>query len=163
MIEQSHQPSGCLYVVATPIGNLADLSQRAVETLRQCDWIACEDTRKTGCLLKAHGISQSLHAYHEHNERHQAIKLAERVAKGQYGAVVTDAGTPGVSDPGFRLVRECRRLGLPVSPLPGPTATLAALMASGLPGDGFLFTGFLPPKSAARQTFLRRHQDLPCC
>ena len=150
---------GHLYVVATPIGNLADLTERARAILGAVDLIACEDTRTTGAMLARLGIRRELVAYHEHNEIEAAEKLAEFIALGKSVAVVSDAGTPGLSDPGFRLVRACRRRGLPVVPVPGPSALVAVLSAAGLPTNGFLFAGFLPPKSAARTAFLEKHRD----
>lgn len=151
---------GHLYVVATPIGNLADLTDRAREILRQVDIIACEDTRTTGGLLSKLGLPhQSLVAYHEHNEVEAAERLAAELQAGKSIAVVSDAGTPGLSDPGFRLVRACRRRELPVVPVPGASALTAVLSASGLPTNGFLFAGFLPPKSSARLAFLNKYRD----
>jgi 16S rRNA (cytidine1402-2'-O)-methyltransferase len=150
---------GHLYVVATPIGNLGDLSSRALATLGGVDVIACEDTRTTGSMLSRLGIRRELVAYHEHNEREAAEQLADAVATGRSVAVVSDAGTPGLSDPGFRLVRACRRRGLPVVPIPGPCAITAALSAAGLPTNAWLFLGFLPPKSAARISALTRYRD----
>lgn len=150
---------GHLYVVATPIGNLGDLSSRALATLGGVDVIACEDTRTTGGMLTRLGIRRELVAYHEHNEREAAEQLAEAIAQGRSVAVVSDAGTPGLSDPGFRLVRACRRRGLPVVPIPGPCALTAALSAAGLPTNAWLFLGFLPPKSAARVGALTRYRD----
>ena len=153
---------GVLYVIATPIGNRGDFSPRAVETLRSCDLIAVEDTRKVRRLLDPHGsFSAPLQAYHEHNELALAPRLADRIAAGQRVALLSEAGTPAVSDPGFRLVRECRRRGLPVSPIPGPSAAVAALSVSGLPSDGFLFLGFLPPKGAARRRIFEQYRDFP--
>ena len=154
-------PDACLYLVATPIGNLEDISQRAISILKSCDQIACEDTRKTGRLLEAIQVTSRLCAYHEHNEKECAIYLANCLAAGETIALVVDAGTPGMSDPGFRLVRECRRRGLTVVPIPSPTAMATALCASGLPSDGFLFLGFLPPKGGAHQTFFERYRDFP--
>ncbi len=151
--------SGHLYVVATPIGNLGDLSTRAVATLSSVDVIACEDTRTTGAMLSRLGIRRELIAYHEHNEREVADQLAEAIGNGRSVAVVSDAGTPGLSDPGFRLVRACRRRRLPVIPIPGPCAITAALSAAGLPTNAWLFLGFLPPKSAARIAALTRYRD----
>jgi len=151
--------SGHLYVVATPIGNLADLTERARAILGAVDLVACEDTRTTGAMLTRLGLRRELFAYHEHNETEAAEFLALRLAEGRTIALVTDAGTPGVSDPGFRLVRACRRRGLPVVPVPGASALTAVLSASGLPTNGFLFAGFLPPKAAARVAFLERHRD----
>jgi 16S rRNA (cytidine1402-2'-O)-methyltransferase len=150
---------GHLYVVATPIGNLADLTDRARAILGAVDLIACEDTRTTGAMLTRLAIRRELVAYHEHNEIEAAERLADLLAAGKSVAVVSDAGTPGLSDPGFRVVRACRRRGLPVVPVPGPSALTAVLSASGLPTNGFLFVGFLPPKSAARITFLEKHRD----
>lgn len=150
---------GHLYVVATPIGNLADLTERARAILHGVDLVACEDTRTTGALLARLGLRKELVAYHEHNETEAAERLADQVAAGKSVAVVSDAGTPGLSDPGFRVVRACRRRGLPVVPVPGPSALVAVLSASGLPTNGFLFVGFLPPKSAARIAFLEKYRD----
>ena len=150
---------GHLYVVATPIGNLAALTERARAILGAVDLVACEDTRTTGAMLTRLGIRRELFAYHEHNEAEAAEFLALRLAEGRTVAVVSDAGTPGISDPGFRLVRACRRRHLPVVPVPGASALTAVLSASGLPTNGFLFVGFLPPKSSARLAFLERHRD----
>ena len=146
-----------LYVVATPIGNRADFSQRACEVLGECDLIACEDTRTTGTLLKASGISTPLVSYHEHNEKERAHELVDKLKDGAAIALVSDAGTPAISDPGFRLVRACRREALPVYTVPGPSAVTAALSISGLPSDRFFYTGFLPPRGAARRRFLESH------
>jgi 16S rRNA (cytidine1402-2'-O)-methyltransferase len=150
---------GHLYVVATPIGNLADLTERARAILAGVDLIACEDTRTTGGLLTRLGIRKDLVAYHEHNEIEAAERLADQIAAGKSIAVASDAGTPALSDPGFRVVRACRRRGLPVVPVPGPSAVTAVLSASGLPTNGFLYVGFLPPKSAARISFFERFRD----
>lgn len=150
---------GHLYVVATPIGNLADLTERARALLGSVDLVACEDTRTTGAMLTRLGIRRELVAYHEHNELETADRLADFIAGGKSVAVVSDAGTPGLSDPGFRVVRACRRRNLPVVPVPGPSALLAVLSASGLPTNGFLFVGFLPAKSAARVTFFNKYRD----
>jgi 16S rRNA (cytidine1402-2'-O)-methyltransferase len=152
---------GHLYVVATPIGNLADLTERAKAIIGAVDLVACEDTRTTGLLLARLGLRRDLFAYHEHNEVEAAEYLAAQVAAGKAVAVVTDAGTPGLSDPGFRVVRACRRHGLPVVPVPGASALTAVLTASGLPTNGFFFAGFLPPKSAARNAFLAKYRDFP--
>jgi 16S rRNA (cytidine1402-2'-O)-methyltransferase len=149
---------GHLYVVATPIGNLADLTERARAILGAVDLIACEDTRTTGGLLSRLGLRKELVAYHEHNETEMAARLADQLAAGRSIAVVSDAGTPALSDPGFRLVRACRRRGLPVVPVPGPSALTAVLSASGLPTNGFLFVGFLPAKSAARLAFFEKYR-----
>ena len=152
---------GHLYVVATPIGNLADLTDRARAILGGVDVVACEDTRTTGGLLTRLGLRKDLVAYHEHNETEAAERLAEQVAAGKSVAIVSDAGTPALSDPGFRVVRACRRRGLPVVPVPGPSALTAVLSASGLPSNGFLYVGFLPPKSAARISFLEKYREFP--
>jgi 16S rRNA (cytidine1402-2'-O)-methyltransferase len=151
--------SGVLTLVATPIGNLSDISERAKEALHSADVVACEDTRVTGNLLRLLGIQKPLLAHHEHNERQSAAALAERVAAGEQVAVVCDAGSPALSDPGFRATRECRRRGLPVSPVPGPCAAIAALTASGLPTNAFRYVGFLAPKSAARLRFLEEIRE----
>ena len=150
---------GHLYVVATPIGNLADLTERARAILGAVDLVACEDTRTTGAMLTRLGLHRELTAYHDHNETEAAERLAELIALGKSVAIVSDAGTPGLSDPGFRIVRACRRRGLPVVPVPGASALVAVLSAAGLPTNGFLFAGFLPPKSAARIAFLEKHRD----
>jgi 16S rRNA (cytidine1402-2'-O)-methyltransferase len=156
----SLQPQpGHLYVVATPIGNLADLTDRARAILGAVDLIACEDTRTTGNLLHRLGLHKELVAYHEHNETEAADQLAQLIAQGRSVAVVSDAGTPALSDPGFRLVRACRRRSLPVVPVPGANALAAVLSAAGLPTNGFLFVGFLPAKSAARIAFLQKYHD----
>lgn len=140
-----------LHIVATPIGNMADITLRALETLRLVDVIACEDTRVTAKLLTRHGIRARLVAYHEHNAERMRPLLLERMRRGEAVALVSDAGTPLVSDPGFKLVRAAIAEGLKVTTLPGPSALLAALVLSGLPSDRFLFAGFLPPKPAARR------------
>ena len=150
---------GHLYVVATPIGNLADLTERARAILGAVDLIACEDTRTTGAMLTRIGIRRDLVAYHDHNETEAAERLADLLAGGKSIALVSDAGTPAISDPGFRLVRACRRRALPVVPVPGPCALAAVLSASGLPTNGFLFAGFLPSKTSARTAFLEKYRD----
>jgi 16S rRNA (cytidine1402-2'-O)-methyltransferase len=149
---------GHLYVVATPIGNLSDLTERARAILGAVDLVACEDTRTTGFLLTRLGLRRELVAYHEHNETEMAERLAAELAAGKSVAVVSDAGTPALSDPGFRLVRACRRRGLPVVPVPGASALTAVLSASGLPTNGFLYVGFLPAKSAARIAFFEKYR-----
>ena len=160
MDSPSHQPQpGRLYVVSTPIGNLGDISDRARILLDQVDLVACEDTRVTTKLMRHIGANTPLVAYHEHNERTKAVELAEELSAGKSLALVSDAGTPGISDPGFRIVRECRRRGLPVEAVPGPCALTALLSVSGLPTNGFLFVGFLPPKGSARRSFLEKHRD----
>lgn len=149
---------GHLYVVATPIGNLADVTDRARAILGAVDLVACEDTRTTGGLLTRLGLRKELVAYHEHNELEAATRLADQLAAGRSIALVSDAGTPALSDPGFRIVRECRRRGLPVVPLPGASAITTVLSASGLPTNGFLYVGFLPPKTSARTAFFAKYQ-----
>jgi 16S rRNA (cytidine1402-2'-O)-methyltransferase len=136
--------SGCLYVVATPIGNLGDISQRAVETLGSVDLIACEDTRKSGRLLAHLGIRTPMVSYHEHNETDRSSELLDNLREGQEIALISDAGTPLVSDPGYRLVSLCRHAEVRVVAVPGPCAGVAALSVSGLATDRFLFAGFLP-------------------
>ena len=148
-----------LYLVATPIGNLGDLSQRALQVLRSCDLLACEDTRTSGKLLSHFSIRKDLVSYHEHNEKAKAYELADIIEDGKSVALISDAGTPTLSDPGFRVVRECRKRDLFVSPIPGPSAALAALSASGLPSDRFSYRGFLPAKSAARKRFFEEIRD----
>ena len=150
---------GHLYVVATPIGNLADLTERARAILSAVDVIACEDTRTTGAMLTRLGFHKTLVAYHDHNETEAADRLADQLAAGKSVALVSDAGTPAISDPGFRLVRACRRRNLPVIPVPGPSALIAVLSSSGLPTNGFLYVGFLPPKSAARIAVFEKYRD----
>jgi 16S rRNA (cytidine1402-2'-O)-methyltransferase len=150
---------GTLYVVATPIGNLEDVTLRALRILREVDRVACEDTRRTGTLLRAHGISTPTTSYFEHNERWKGDRILEALRSGRSVALVTDAGTPGVSDPGYRLVRDARAEGLPVVPVPGPSAAVAALSVSGLPTDRFLFVGFLPARAGARRRALEELAD----
>ncbi|WP_313643070.1 16S rRNA (cytidine(1402)-2'-O)-methyltransferase [Stenotrophomonas sp.] len=145
-----------LYVVATPIGNLADLSPRAQEVLRSVAAICAEDTRHTGQLLSHFGISKPLVALHDHNEEAMAERVVSRLLGGESLAVVSDAGTPLVSDPGFRLVRAARAAGVKVSPIPGACAAIAALSVAGLPSDRFVFEGFLPAKGAARRERLNK-------
>ena len=143
--------SGALYVVATPIGNLNDISARALGILREVDAIAAEDTRHTSQLLAHFGINTPQFSLHEHNEHARLAQITTRLREGQSLALVSDAGTPLISDPGFPLVRELRRHGLKVIPIPGPSSILAALSVAGLPTDRFIFEGFLPAKSAARR------------
>jgi len=146
--------SGILYVVATPIGNLADASPRALEALRSADVIACEDTRVTRTLLAHSGIGTPTVALHEHNERQAAEKLLQALRDGKNVALVSDAGTPGLSDPGALLVEQAHRAGIRVSPVPGPSAAAAAFSASGFAASGFLFAGFLPAAGSARRKAL---------
>jgi 16S rRNA (cytidine1402-2'-O)-methyltransferase len=145
---------GTLYVVATPLGHLEDMTLRALRVLREVSLVACEDTRRTGTLLRAHGIGTATTSYFEHNERWKGERILESLRAGRDVALVSDAGTPGISDPGYRLVREARDEGLRVVPVPGPSAAIAALSVSGLPTDRFLFIGFLPPRSRARRRAL---------
>ncbi len=150
---------GTLYVVATPIGNLSDISERALETLRSCDLVACEDTRITGAMLKKFGIEKEMFVNEDSRERGVAPLLLERLKAGKNVALVSDAGTPCISDPGFRIVRACRACGVKVVPIPGACAFASALSASGLPSDSFLFVGFLPAKTAARKNFFEKYAD----
>jgi 16S rRNA (cytidine1402-2'-O)-methyltransferase len=145
---------GTLYLVSTPIGNLEDVTRRALRVLAEVDLIACEDTRHTRKLLDHYGIRTKTISYHEHNERERAEELAARLSQGLNVALVTDAGTPAVSDPGFRLVRAAVERGARVVPVPGATAFVAALTSSGLPTDEFYFAGFLPARSGARRAKL---------
>ncbi len=148
------EQSGFLYVVATPIGNLDDISQRAVTTLSQVSWIAAEDTRHTGRLLQHLGIQARTFSLHDHNEKQRAASIIQKCLAGENVALVSDAGTPLISDPGYSLVRQCRDAGIRVIPVPGPCALITALCAAGLPTDKFHFIGFLPPKSSQRQSVL---------
>jgi 16S rRNA (cytidine1402-2'-O)-methyltransferase len=146
---------GTLYVVATPIGNLSDMTSRAVRVLREVALIACEDTRRTVRLLQAHEIATPMTSFFEHNERWKGERILRALREGRDVALVSDAGTPGISDPGFRLVREARAEGLAVVPIPGASAAMAALSVSGLPTDRFLFVGFLPARTHARREALK--------
>ncbi|OHV12230.1 16S rRNA (cytidine(1402)-2'-O)-methyltransferase [Kushneria phosphatilytica] len=150
----SEPGEGALYVVATPIGNLDDLSARAVEVLGQVDLVAAEDTRHSSRLLSHLGLQVSLMSLHDHNEAARVEKLREIVAAGQQVALISDAGTPLISDPGYRVVRALRDAGLRVVPIPGPCALVTALSAAGLPTDRFLFEGFLPARSGTRRNRL---------
>jgi 16S rRNA (cytidine1402-2'-O)-methyltransferase len=152
---------GKLYVVATPIGNLGDISARALAVLAQADLVAAEDTRTTGHLLAHHGIVARLVALHEHNEMQRAAELVARMRAGETIALVSDAGTPGISDPGALLVARAREAGVDVCPIPGANAAIAALSAAGLAASHFLFYGFLPVKPAARRTALEALRELP--
>jgi 16S rRNA (cytidine1402-2'-O)-methyltransferase len=154
--ETSTEARGCLYLVGTPIGNLEDITLRALRILRESDQIACEDTRHTQKLLNHYDIRKPLVSYHEHNELTRAPELVLAMEQGQQIALVSDAGTPLVSDPGHRLVTLCLRHHIPIVPVPGPSALLAALSASGLPGEEFLFVGFLPARSGERRRALER-------
>jgi 16S rRNA (cytidine1402-2'-O)-methyltransferase len=158
---QASGGAGKLYVVATPIGNLADISARALAVLAQADLVAAEDTRTTGHLLAHHGIAAKLIALHEHNEMRRAAELVERIKAGATIALVSDAGTPAISDPGALLVARAMEAGVTVCPIPGANAAIAALSAAGLSAPHFLFYGFLPVKSAARRTALEALRELP--
>jgi len=153
-------PEPALYVVATPIGNLGDISLRALDTLASVSLIACEDTRVSGKLLNHFGIKTKMMPYHEHNAVEAGNRIMARLESGAAVALVTDAGTPLVSDPGQRLVRLARERGVPVWPVPGPSAPIAALSASGLPSETFLFAGFLPSKEKARRDRFRTFRGL---
>jgi len=150
-----------LYLVATPIGNLGDITLRALDVLRGADRIACEDTRQTQKLLNHFQIDKETVSYHEHNERARATEVIEGIKAGQAVALVTDAGTPAVSDPGGWLVREAIAAGVPVIPIPGANAAISALVASGLPSAEFQFLGFLPEKAGARRTYLEKLAATP--
>jgi len=144
-----------LYVISTPIGNLGDITLRALEVLKSVDVIAAEDTRHSGMLLKHFEIKKPLLSYHQHNEAMRAAQLIERLATGEDVALITDAGTPGLSDPGARLIRECIKRRLPFVVVPGPSSILAALVGSGFSAEKFCFRGFLPAKSGQRERELR--------
>ncbi len=152
---------GTLYLVATPIGNLADITHRALQVLRDVALVACEDTRHTRKLLQHYGIETKTVSYHEHNEQQRARELIELLQQGSDVAVVSDAGTPAISDPGFRLVRAAIENGVTIVPVPGPSALIAALVAAGLPTDEFFFGGFLPPRSSARRARLNELRAVP--
>jgi 16S rRNA (cytidine1402-2'-O)-methyltransferase len=153
--------AGTLYLVSTPIGNLEDITHRAVRLLGEVDVIACEDTRHTKKLLNHYGINTRTVSYHEHNERERAIELLERLRRGSDVAIVTDAGTPAISDPGFRLARIAIENDIRVVPVPGASALITALVASGMPTDEFFFGGFLPARSGARRTRLSELRSIP--
>jgi len=152
---------GTLYLVATPIGNLADITHRAIEVLKKVALIACEDTRHTRKLLQHYGIATKSVSYHEHNEQQRAQELIEILKRGDDIAVVSDAGTPAISDPGFRLVRAAIENDVTVVPVPGPSALISALVAAGLPTDEFFFGGFLPARANARRTRLSELRAVP--
>lgn len=153
--------SAALYIVATPIGNLADISARAIEVLSSVDLIAAEDTRHSKYLLQHHGIETSTISLHEHNEQQRSELLLSRIAAGESIALISDAGTPLISDPGFRLVNMAREQGIKVVPIPGACAVITALSASGLSAERFAFEGFLPPKSTARRQVLEKLANEP--
>ena len=152
---------GTLYLVATPIGNLADITHRALQVLRDVELIACEDTRHTRKLLQHYGVTTKTVSYHEHNEQQRAAELIDLLRQGSDVAVVSDAGTPSISDPGFRLVRAAIENEIAVVPVPGPSALISALIAAGLPTDEFFFAGFLPAKSNARRARLNELRSVP--
>ena len=152
--------AGTLYVVATPIGNLEDLTMRALRVLKEVGLIACEDTRRTRVLLTHFGIHAPVTSYFEHNKLTKGPAIVRTLQEGTSVALVTDAGTPGISDPGFLLVREARAAGIAVVPVPGPSAVVAALSAAGIPADRFVFDGFLPVKSGKRVHRLEALRDL---
>jgi 16S rRNA (cytidine1402-2'-O)-methyltransferase len=165
MPQENHAPdlslAPGLYLVATPIGNLEDITLRALRVLKSADLIACEDTRQTQKLLNHYGISTRTTSYHEHNEMTRAPELVVELEQGARIALVTDAGMPGISDPGFRLITLAIRHHVPVVPIPGASAFLAALVASGLPTDSFRFSGFLPAKRGARRTLFESIRESP--
>ena len=150
-----------MYIISTPIGNLEDITLRALRFLKSVDLIAAEDTRHTKILLMKYDIPTILTSYHDHNKEEKAPILVQRLKEGQNIALVCDAGTPGISDPGFYLIRCCAKEGIPIIPVPGPTAAMAALVVSGLPTDSFLFVGFLPKKHVARLKRLALLKDTP--
>ncbi|MGH7788666.1 MAG: 16S rRNA (cytidine(1402)-2'-O)-methyltransferase [Candidatus Binatia bacterium] len=153
--------AGTLYVVATPLGNLEDITLRALRTLKEVGLIAAEDTRHSRKLLTHFGISTPLTSYHDHSEREKAPRLIERLKGGQDVALISDAGTPGIADPGFHLVRAAIDAGIRVVPIPGPSVVIAGLSVAGVPTDRFTFEGFVPPRSSARRTFFERLRDEP--
>jgi len=152
---------GTLYLVATPIGNLEDMTLRAIRTLKECDVIAAEDTRRTGQLLAHLQISKPMLSYFQHNEARRTVEIVERLRRGERVALVSDAGTPGISDPGERIVKAAIEAGFRVESVPGPSAVIAALTASGLPANEWHFAGFLPHKSGQRRKELERLTQLP--
>jgi 16S rRNA (cytidine1402-2'-O)-methyltransferase len=154
------ETKGTLYLVATPIGNLEDVTRRALRVLAEADLVACEDTRRTRSLLEHFQIRARTLSYHEHNERERAEELARMIEGGSTVALVSDAGTPGINDPGYRVVRACVERGLTIIPVPGPSALVAALTASGLPTDEFYFGGFLPARTHARRERLSSVRSL---
>ncbi len=153
--------AGTLYLVSTPIGNLEDITHRAVRVLGEVDVIACEDTRHTQKLLNHYGINTKTISYHEHNERERAVELIKQLKRGSDVAIVSDAGTPGISDPGFRLAGIAIDSGVRVVPVPGASALITALVASGMPTDEFFFGGFLPARSGARRARLNELRAIP--
>lgn len=160
-MEKGRRARGCLYIVATPIGNLSDFSPRAVEILRQVDLVASEDTRVTQKLLSIYDVRVPLISFFEHNEEKRIPELITKLEAGMDVAIVSDAGTPLISDPGYRLVKEAANRGIRVIPIPGPSAVMAALSVSGLPTDRFTFVGFLPRKASKRRRELKKLVELP--
>lgn len=156
--DNSQLPAG-LYLIATPIGNLGDVSRRSIETLSGVDALYAEDTRHSRKLLNHLGVERSLQACHEHNESTMAEEIVRLIENGKSCGLISDAGSPGISDPGFRLVRACRKAGVMVTSIPGASAVIAALSISGLPTDSFRFVGFLPPKRAARIRFFEENKS----
>ncbi|HSE49559.1 MAG TPA: 16S rRNA (cytidine(1402)-2'-O)-methyltransferase [Terriglobales bacterium] len=161
MAASSSNGRGVLYIVATPIGNLEDITLRALRVLKECDLVACEDTRQTQKLLNHYGIEKKTVSYHEHNELTRAAELVKDLEEGMSIAVVSDAGMPGISDPGYRLISLAIRHHIPVIPIPGASAFVAALAASGLPTDSFRFSGFLPAKQGQRRSLLEEIKASP--
>ncbi|MCK3655453.1 rRNA (cytidine-2'-O-)-methyltransferase [Pasteurellaceae bacterium Macca] len=161
MKNKQNPHAGVLYIVATPIGNLGDITQRALDTFTQVDLIAAEDTRHSGLLLSHYGIKKPFFALHDHNEQQRSAVLVEKLQQGQHIALISDAGTPLISDPGFHLVRECRQVGIQIVPIPGACAAITALCASGIASDRFCFEGFLPAKNKARCDKLRHLENEP--
>ena len=160
--DESHLPlSSGLYLVATPIGNLGDITFRALEILKRADVILCEDTRTSGKLLSRYGVKTKRIAYHEHNAAKMRPEIMERLGKGQGLALISDAGTPLINDPGYKLVRDCKAEGFNVTAAPGASSPIVALILSGLPSDHFFYAGFLPPKTMARQKELSRFTAIP--
>ena len=160
-MKPAEKPSGMLYIVSTPIGNLEDITLRALRVFREVDLIAAEDTRRTRQLLSHYGIHKPLVSYHEHNRRARAETLLAEIRAGRSVALVTDAGTPGISDPGEHLVKRIVQESIPIVPVPGASALIAALSVSGLPTESFLFYGFLPSKTTARKKLLLSLQERP--
>ncbi len=160
-LSHQHYPDATLYVIGTPIGNAGDISLRALHILEIADAVACEDTRVTKNLLGLYGLDKELISAHQHNEREAAEKLIARLQRGERVALVSDAGTPAISDPGAKIVDSVRNAGFNVIPVPGPSAAITALSAGGLIDESFLFIGFLPAKAAQRQTVLRKLKDSP--
>jgi 16S rRNA (cytidine1402-2'-O)-methyltransferase len=161
MESQNESNGGCLYLVATPIGNLEDITLRAIRVLKEADLIACEDTRQTQKLLQHYAIHKEMISYHAHNELTRAAELVIKLEQGSQVALVSDAGTPVISDPGHHLVTLCLRHHIPVVPIPGPSAVIAALAVSGLPTEEFLFVGFLPSRVGARRKALEALKSEP--